>query len=119
MESELPLETEVSLDPSALGQILYNLVDNACKYGEGEVKLQVSTAVDRLRFTVVDGGGGLDGAEGERIFSPFTRGRSSEGRGAGVGLGLALCRRWAREMGGDLRLEKGEGTRFVLELPRS
>ncbi|MHC4778645.1 MAG: sensor histidine kinase [Planctomycetota bacterium] len=117
-ENALPLETEASLDPSALQQILYNLVDNACKYGGTEVKLIVSSAVDKLRFTVTDDGPGPEGSDRENIFTPFTRGKSSEGKGSGVGLGLALCRRWAREMGGDLRLEKAEGSRFTLELPK-
>jgi signal transduction histidine kinase len=114
---EAALDAEVSLDASALGQILFNLVDNACKYGEGEVALSASSERGRVRFTVSDGGRGIDGAEARRIFSPFARGRDSETRGPGVGLGLALCRRWAREMGGDLRLEGGEGARFVLDLP--
>ncbi|MHC4597740.1 MAG: sensor histidine kinase [Planctomycetota bacterium] len=119
MESAVPLETEVLLDPSALGQILYNLVDNACKYGEGEVKLLIASAVDRLRFTVADGGKGLEGAEREKIFSPFTRGKSAEGKGAGVGLGLALCRRWARELGGTggFRRGRGRGSRWSCRGP--
>ncbi|MHC5035714.1 MAG: sensor histidine kinase [Planctomycetota bacterium] len=112
-----PFETEVALDGTAVGQILYNLVDNACKYGEGEVTLEIERKGDRLLFIVSDRGAGIDGSEREGIFAPFQRGRESEGKGAGVGLGLALCRRWAVEMGGKLRLEGGKGSRFVLDLP--
>jgi signal transduction histidine kinase len=110
-------QLEISLDTAALEQILLNLVDNACKYGEGEVELSVEADGGTLCFRVRDHGPGIPAPDAERIFSAFHRGPGAEGKGPGVGLGLSLCRQWARGMGGDLKLVPGEGCCFALTLP--
>jgi len=116
-KSGCDLEKEVALDPAAIAQILFNLVDNACKYGEGKVVLEVMNDDTLITYKVSDQGKGLSSSERDKVFSPFYRGKGSAGKGAGVGLGLALCRRWAREMGGDLYLEKGNNGAFIVKLP--
>lgn len=97
------LNKEATMDASALGQVLFNLVDNACKYGEGEIRFQADLTNSDLLLSVSDEGEGIAQSEQNLIFKPFYRGKTSRGKGSGVGLGLALCRRWVREMGGDLR----------------
>jgi signal transduction histidine kinase len=114
----------VRTDPSAVEQILFNLVDNACKYAgaatERGLELQVQTARNRLQLSVRDHGPGISAEQKSRLFQPFSRsGRDTANAAPGVGLGLALSRRLARDMGGDLfRDEKiADGTAFVLTLP--
>ncbi|MCA9709759.1 MAG: HAMP domain-containing histidine kinase [Myxococcales bacterium] len=116
----------VRVDPTAAEQILFNLVDNAAKYAPSRdtprIELRVAEASrGRLALTVRDHGPGIAPAERAAIFEPFAKARAHEaGTKPGVGLGLALCRRLARQLGGDLRVEAAEpGARFVLTVPRA
>ncbi|MFO1030896.1 MAG: HAMP domain-containing sensor histidine kinase [Planctomycetota bacterium] len=118
--------TTLATDEDAIGQILFNLVDNAAKYARGstpaEVELQVVGDAAGVVWTVRDHGPGVPPALRERIFAPFDRGAvaASSNEVPGVGLGLALARGLARDLGGDLVLaaDSGPGARFVLRLPR-
>jgi hypothetical protein len=115
----------VTIDEDAVGQILFNLIDNAAKYARGaadpRVELRVTRTGARWSFTVCDHGNGVTGPHRQRIFAPFDRGAVavSSNDVPGVGLGLALARGLARDLGGDLRLadNAGGGACFVLELP--
>jgi signal transduction histidine kinase len=119
-------DIELATDEDAVGQILFNLVDNAAKYARGavdrRVELQVAVQDDRLVLTLRDHGPGVPPAMRERIFAPFDRGALAAGDNdvPGVGLGLALARGLARDLGGELRLESGggDGAAFALVLPR-
>ncbi len=113
------------LDPAYLKQVLINLLGNAVNFTQvGGVQLVLS-AVDadedslRLRMTISDSGVGIPEAMQARIFEPFERSASPDGRTNGTGLGLAISRRLVTAMGGELRLAKSDpsGTTFVVELP--
>ncbi len=69
-----------------------------------------------LCISLRDFGPGLDPVMQKRLFTPFSRSdKEAAGNAPGVGLGLALCRRLAREMGGDLVYRKAEpGAEFAL-----
>ncbi|MBL8752153.1 MAG: HAMP domain-containing histidine kinase [Planctomycetes bacterium] len=115
---------KVTTDEDAVGQILFNLVDNAAKYARGaedaRVELRACVRGDRLELRVRDHGPGVPARVRERIFAPFDRGAVAAGSNEipGVGLGLALARGLARDLGGDLRLDDDvdDGACFVLEL---
>jgi len=114
----------VRADPAAVEQVLFNLVDNACKYAAGAEDRRIHLAADarggRAAISVCDHGAGISAAEARRLFRPFSKSAAQAANSApGVGLGLALSRRLAREMGGDLVLEAapGMGACFVLYLP--
>jgi signal transduction histidine kinase len=117
-------EKMIHTDPGAVEQIIFNLVDNSCKYAasapDRRLHLDVFVGKDeQLCITVRDHGPGIPAAERNQLFLPF---RKSAARAAvsapGVGLGLALCRRLARAMDGDLRLaSSASGTCFELQLP--
>lgn len=116
----------VETDADAVGLILFNLVDNACKYAREAVDRRVLLRADahggRLRLTVEDFGPGLAPALRERVFRPFDRaGRERDDPSPGIGLGLALARSLARDLAGDLRLDAkpAPGARFALELPKA
>jgi len=113
----------VTADVEAIGQILLNLVDNACKYGVSTEAPRIDITIDappgRMRFAVRDHGPGIDPAHRGSIFASFERAGRDQGSIPGVGLGLALSRGLARELGGDVTLDSTEapGARFVLDLP--
>jgi len=68
-------------------------------------------------LVVEDGGPGLSPEVAAHAFDPFYCGRPA---GRGRGLGLPTAWRLARQNGGDLRHEPGDGpTRFVFTYPRS
>jgi signal transduction histidine kinase len=118
------LAREVVADPAAVEQILFNLVDNACKYAgdapERRVELSGRDDGKAVVLRVRDFGPGVDSTQASRLFRAFQRARDGEVRGVpGVGLGLALSRRLARAMGGELRRddEVDRGAAFLLRLP--
>lgn len=121
-------------DESRVRQILLNLLSNAVKFTEPGGKVAVETGVTSSSedapdtvvragwsfFRVSDTGIGIAEDQLESIFSPFMQveGGWTRRRG-GVGLGLTISRRFARLMGGDLKVRSkpGEGSTFTLWLP--
>src|SRR5262249_23655585 len=100
-------EATVLCDASAVEQILFNLVDNACKYAvraeNRRLELSARSAGGRLQLLVRDHGPGISAQQRRRLFQPFRKSADEAARSApGVGLGLALSRRLARDLGGDL-----------------
>ncbi len=122
--SALAGERTVRTDVSALEQILFNLVDNACKYArDARPLIQIDVAPagpGLLRMTVRDYGPGIGPREGRQLFRAFHKSAQDAAHSApGVGLGLALSRRLARELGGNLAIDAAidDGAAFVLTLP--
>jgi signal transduction histidine kinase len=114
----------IRTDISAVEQILFNLVDNACKYAISAPAKTIQITAGRngtmAELRVRDHGPGFSTKERRSLFTPFSKSARQAAHSApGVGLGLALSRRLARDMGGDLRLaEVSEGGAcFVLMLP--
>ncbi len=116
---------KVETDVTAVEQILFNLIDNACKYGlpegqQGHVTLDVRKGGKGIVFEVSDEGRGIERSEKKRLFRAFHKSAHDAAHDKpGVGLGLALCRRLARALGGDLKLgsPREGGASFVLSLP--
>lgn len=117
--------SEALADASAVEQILFNLVDNACKYAAEAQDKTLCLTVHRTRqrasqieIRLVDRGPGVAPAAQRRLFQAFRKSAQDAAHSApGVGLGLALSRRLARELAGDLRYEPtAGGACFVLLL---
>lgn len=81
-------------NPVLIGELLRNLVFNACAYGGGRVRIVAREG----RVTIWDHGPGVDEAQLDRLFAPFNRGESDK-PGAGLGLGLAIVRSIAERLG--------------------
>jgi signal transduction histidine kinase len=110
----------LEVDCDAVGQILFNLVDNACKYGKPPLSLTAELAGRHAVLALRDHGPGIPARYRARIFAAFDRGARPMGDNEvpGVGLGLALARELARDLGGDLVLaDGGPGARFAVTLP--
>jgi signal transduction histidine kinase/CheY-like chemotaxis protein len=107
-------------DPTRLGQVLINLMNNAIKFTErGTVKLRCySTRVGgrtvSLHFSVHDTGIGMSTDEQRKLFEPFTQADSSITRKfGGTGLGLTISKRLIELMGGKLSLQSTPGVGSV------
>jgi signal transduction histidine kinase len=111
-------------DEAAVEQIVFNLVDNACKHAltddadQKPIELDARRAARRLIVRVRDHGPGVDSSMRGRLFEPFSRGEGVTAPGSG--LGLALSRELARASGGELTYAAprgGGGAAFELRLP--
>jgi signal transduction histidine kinase len=119
-------------DPTRLGQVLLNLLDNAIKFTErGSIDVAVSAEVPvdvaalptdaaaprpvLLRVRVSDSGVGIPAEAAPMVFEPFYQAETSTHRsGGGIGLGLGIARQLTRMMGGELGFdsEVGKGSSF-------
>ena len=111
----------VTARPQALRRCLANLIDNARRYGGGEVDVTLRDGPGAVEIRIEDRGPGIPAEERERVFEPYVRLEASRARHTGgTGLGLAIARAVARAHGGDVRLEAREGGGMVaiLTLPR-
>ena len=110
-------------DPRALRQVLFNLFDNAVKYGPPGSTVTVGGAPGEdgsVRVWVDDEGPGVPPAERDRIWSPYYRmQRDSETAVGGSGIGLAVVRELVAFQGGQAWVEDAPsgGARVVVELP--
>ena len=110
--------------PALLGQVLDNLLDNACKYSDlgTPVTVTVEAGEREVTLTVTDRGCGIAADELSRVFEPFYRAQNARWDGKpGVGLGLAVVWRLAALLGGRVTVgsELGRGSWFRLSLPRA
>lgn len=108
-------------DPSLLGALLTNAVDNALKFSVERVEVTVEGTEHEAVMTVSDDGPGIAEAEREKVFAVFYRSAAARRSGAlGHGVGLALIAHVARRHGGSARIEtaRSGGTRMVVTLPR-
>jgi len=117
VQDDLPM---VLTDAAAVEQVLFNLVDNASKYGPagGIITIRSVPSGDRfVRIEVEDQGPGIPEEKRETVFQPFTRLPEHESS-PGLGLGLTVARGLMKRMGGDLWLDPGgkPGNRFCLQL---
>jgi signal transduction histidine kinase len=108
---------------SLLGQLLDNLIENACKYSEPGTPIVVHACREpgTVALTVEDRGCGIPPEDLPRVFEPFYRAETARRLGhTGVGLGLAVARRIAATHGGTITAENvaGGGCRFVVRLPQ-
>jgi PAS domain S-box-containing protein len=107
-------------DRTRLDQVVTNLLTNAVKYGSGKpVEVTLDHADGRARLVVRDHGIGIPPEHQRRIFERFERAASTRHYG-GFGLGLWIARQIVEASGGTIRVESepGQGSTFVVELPR-
>lgn len=99
-----------------LQEMVGNLLDNACKWGRGQVLVRAGPDQGRLCLTVSDDGPGLPEALCEQVLA---RGVRADEQVPGSGLGLDIVREVARLYGGTLALDRAElgGLRATLCLP--
>jgi signal transduction histidine kinase len=110
----------VKINRHDLKRIVQNLLDNAIKYTppQGNVKLRVELAANKVIVGIMDTGLGLPKDEAKKVFERFTRAKGSRHL-PGTGLGLYLCRKIIESHGGivDCIPRPDGGTTFSFLLP--
>jgi two-component system sensor histidine kinase KdpD len=109
-------------DSVLLEQVLFNLLDNAAKYGGGEpVNIYARRDGKDLVLSVTDLGKGIPAVDLDRIFEKFYRRSKTDGRSPGTGLGLSIARGFVEALGGRIHAEspavRKRGTRIVMRFP--
>jgi signal transduction histidine kinase len=106
-----------AIDPTELGYVVNNLVDNAVKYTAGDVAVCVAGDDSSVVVEVRDEGPGISPQDAPRVFDRFYRGSH---RGVeGSGLGLAIAKRAVERARGSIAVETNpKGSRFVVRFAR-
>lgn len=109
------------IDPAKCRQILNNLLSNAFKFtpAGGQVHATVELQGDDLIFSVRDNGQGIASEDLPHVFDRFFQSKRPEKAAeGGTGIGLALCREYARLMGGEIGVQsKHSETIFRVHFP--
>jgi two-component system, OmpR family, phosphate regulon sensor histidine kinase PhoR len=125
LENELSAELRARADADRLQQVLFNLVENAIKYGrtEGSVVIGGEAKPDgKIELWVRDDGPGIPPEAKERVFERFYRvDRARSRETGGTGLGLSIVKHIVQAHGGEVwvKSELGKGTTFYFTLPQA
>jgi signal transduction histidine kinase len=112
-EKNLELHTEVpevlplvKVNPSALREVLSNLIDNAVKYtpANGEVHVRIEAVDKKVLFRVTDNGFGIPDEDLPKLFQRHFRGVQEKTEIPGTGLGLSIARELMQQMSGDIQV---------------
>lgn len=115
-------EEQILADPTYLLNAVSNLIDNAIKYSNDPVVIDISCRMNnnKLYIKVRDNGFGISKSDQLKIFEKFERGAAIGRKGAkGFGLGLNYVKRVAEAHGGTVAVSsiEGQGSEFVLFIP--
>jgi two-component system OmpR family sensor kinase len=115
---DVPNRISVQVDRVRVEQALGNLVDNALRHGEGEVKLSAASAGGAVELHVTDEGRGFPPGFVDEAFERFARSDQARSQG-GSGLGLSIVRAVVEAHGGTVQAANrpGGGTDVWIVLP--
>jgi PAS domain S-box-containing protein len=134
LDLDVPEDTYfIEADRSQFDTAIVNMAINArdAMRGEGrltiaagplsgipEIRTHPPVAGDFIAVTLADTGAGIAADQIDRVFEPFF---TTKGIGEGTGLGLSQAIGFAKQSGGDIRVQSvaGQGTTFTLYLPRA
>jgi len=123
LQNLLPQGLAARADADRLQQVLFNLVENAIKYGKNEGRVSIggrNLAENRVELWVQDDGPGIPSEARERVFERFYRvDRARSRETGGTGLGLAIVKHIVQAHGGDVWVKSnvGLGSTFFFTLP--
>ena len=113
----------ISVDKDAIRQVVYNLLDNAQKFGSTIIMIKANQIIDippQLEISISDNGMGISKRDLPYIFDRFYRGEVKKTEGIkGSGIGLTIVKRIIEAHGGSISVEseEGAGTKFLIKLP--
>ncbi len=120
---EIKDNINIKSDKDKVSEVVYNLVDNAIKYGAEEqvVTIKISkVGKDKAKVEVIDQGEGISKGMQKKIFVKFGQLENYLNRNKeGLGLGLYICKVTTKSLGGQIKLisNPGKGCNFYFILP--
>ena len=120
--NELPAGLQVMADGMYIENVIRNLMENALKYSDAGVMIEVSLSIvnERLCVSVKDNGWGIAPCHQRKLFTQFYRvPRSEEQQKKGYGIGLAQSKYIINEHGGEIMVKsaEGEGSTLTFIIP--
>jgi two-component system phosphate regulon sensor histidine kinase PhoR len=125
LQNNLPAELRARADADRLQQVLFNLVENAIKYGTAGGNVVVGGLPNnngKVEVWVRDDGPGIPPEAKERIFERFYRvDRARSRESGGTGLGLSIVKHIVQAHNGEVwvKSEPGSGASFFFTLPKA
>ncbi|TIX51665.1 ATP-binding protein [Alteraurantiacibacter aquimixticola] len=123
LERNIPSKAAfVRANGAMLEQAIYNVIDNAQKYGgqNGPVRVEMTSKEARVTLNITDSGPGIFEHERPYVFTRFFKG-GKESSKSGMGLGLFIAKGFVEAFSGTISmespLETGNGARVTIELP--
>lgn len=118
-----PSLLRVNMDKTKVEQIIYHLVENACKYSEPDspVTVEVTDRPDRVEVAVSDRGAGILSGEVPHLFERFHQVDATSTRTAGgTGVGLYIVKSLVEAHGGNIDVESvwAKGSTFRFTIPK-
>jgi signal transduction histidine kinase len=116
-------DTFVYADKMKIGQVVYNLVDNAIKFSSngGKIVVTISQKNDKIFVSVKDEGPGIEKDKQNKVWVRFYKTDSSRGKDKqGTGLGLSITKEIIKAHGENINLisTEGAGSEFVFSLSK-
>lgn len=124
IDNQLPQDLKPEVDADKVERILRNLVENAVKYADAGVEVQIRLALQNNVPVVMvqDNGWGIAPKHIKKIFKPYYRIEQPVGRHRnGHGMGLTNSMHLVRAHGGKMwvQSELGKGSTFSFSLPQT
>lgn len=117
LSQQVPPGLLLPWDREDLLELLGNLLDNACKWADSEVRLSIEDHPERYRLLIDDDGPGIPVSERQQVLERGTRlDEQIEGHGLGLGIVRDIVEAWSGQM--TLQESPLGGLRVCIELPR-
>jgi two-component system phosphate regulon sensor histidine kinase PhoR len=121
----MPIGSDFELKGSEvhLTNVIYNLLDNALKYGRDNsmIELRLKDSAGQLEISIRDFGIGIAKEYQKKVFEKFFRVPTGDVHNVkGYGLGLNYVASVVKKHGGkiDVESEEGKGSLFIIVLPK-
>ena len=110
----------IASDKKILKIVLSNILSNAVKYSEKDIKISIAVEENQFVVTVEDKGIGIPAKEQEKLFERFYRAKNSANI-EGTGLGLNIVKGYVNKLNGEITIasKENEGTTVTINLPLS
>lgn len=113
---EMEQDIVANIDPIRFGQVVFNLLDNAIKYGHDRqaIKISVSEGQDKIKIDITNSSDPISQMELNQLWDKFYRIEKSRSRVyGGSGLGLAIAKEIVEMHGGRIQMNYADGQLIV------
>ena len=122
IETHVPIDINLKVDPDMLNAILRNLVSNAIKFTPegGRILIEACQSSDTVEISVSDSGVGMSKENQNKLFRlDIIHTDVGTNRETGTGLGLILCKEMVEKHNGTIHItsQEGQGTTVTLTIP--